>query len=68
MGVTASAAYLGVINVNPDSVDGTLNDYLTNLAQTELTPAALAEIQELVSAAKNADSSSRRQRQCGAHI
>ncbi|HAH0890723.1 TPA: phage tail protein, partial [Escherichia coli] len=52
--VTASAAYLGVINVNPDSVDGTLNDYLTNFSADELTPAALAEIQELVSAAKNA--------------
>ncbi|HFV8274863.1 TPA: prophage tail fiber N-terminal domain-containing protein, partial [Escherichia coli] len=54
--VTASAAYLGVINVNPDSVDGTLNDYLTNFSADELTPAALAEIQELVATAQAAAS------------
>ncbi|ECG7135620.1 hypothetical protein E6W93_22515 [Salmonella enterica subsp. enterica serovar Uppsala] len=50
--VTASGAYLGVINVCPDSPDGTLNDYLTNFSADELTPAALAEIQELIAEAK----------------
>ncbi|EAU0218143.1 hypothetical protein Y819_003445 [Salmonella enterica subsp. enterica] len=52
--VTASGAYLGVINVCPDSPDGTLNDYLTNFSADELTPAALAEIQELVKEAREA--------------
>ncbi|MER3187082.1 prophage tail fiber N-terminal domain-containing protein [Salmonella enterica subsp. enterica serovar Chester] len=52
--VTASGAYLGVINVCPDSPDGTLNDYLTNFSADELTPAALAEIQELVKEAQDA--------------
>ncbi|EBX3140778.1 hypothetical protein DRT30_10080 [Salmonella enterica subsp. enterica serovar Ealing] len=52
--VTASGAYLGVINVCPDSPDGTLNDYLTNFSADELTPAALAEIQELVKEARDA--------------
>lgn len=52
--VTASAAYLGVINVCPDSPDGTLNDYLTNFSADEMTPAALAEIQELVKEARDA--------------
>ncbi|EIU1267193.1 prophage tail fiber N-terminal domain-containing protein [Salmonella enterica subsp. enterica serovar Agbeni] len=50
--VTASGAYLGVISVCPDSPDGTLNDYLTNFSADELTPAALAEIQELVTEAR----------------
>ncbi|EBG0214447.1 prophage tail fiber N-terminal domain-containing protein [Salmonella enterica] len=52
--VTASGAYLGVINVCPDSPDGTLNNYLTNFSADELTPAALAEIQELVKEAQDA--------------
>ncbi|MBH0429209.1 prophage tail fiber N-terminal domain-containing protein [Salmonella enterica] len=52
--VTASGAYLGVINVCPDSPDGTLNDYLTNFSADEMTPAALAEIQELVKEARDA--------------
>ncbi|EBU7766775.1 phage tail protein [Salmonella enterica subsp. enterica serovar Rovaniemi] len=52
--VTASGAYLGVINACPDSPDGTLNDYLTNFSADELTPAALAEIQELVKEARDA--------------
>ncbi|EHQ0665642.1 prophage tail fiber N-terminal domain-containing protein [Salmonella enterica] len=52
--VTASGAYLGVINVCPDSPDGTLNNYLTNFSADELTPAALAEIQELVKEAREA--------------
>ncbi|EEC0294457.1 hypothetical protein YV76_001838 [Salmonella enterica subsp. enterica] len=52
--VTASGAYLGVINVCPDSPDGTLNDYLTNFSADEMTPAALAEIQELVKEARAA--------------
>ncbi|EPS4685133.1 prophage tail fiber N-terminal domain-containing protein [Salmonella enterica subsp. enterica] len=52
--VTASGAYLGVINVCPDSPDGTLNDYLTNFSADEMTPAALAEIQELVKEAQDA--------------
>ncbi|EBR5151537.1 hypothetical protein B5W64_18510 [Salmonella enterica] len=52
--VTASGAYLGVINVCPDSPDGTLNNYLTNFSADEMTPAALAEIQELVKEAQDA--------------
>ncbi|WP_244578208.1 prophage tail fiber N-terminal domain-containing protein [Escherichia coli] len=52
--VTASDAYLGVINVNPDSPDGTLNNYLTNFSADEMTPAVLTEIQELVNEAKAA--------------
>lgn len=52
--VTASGAYLGVINVCPDSPDGTLNNYLTNFSADELTPAALAEIQDLVKEAQDA--------------
>ncbi|EES3796551.1 TPA: phage tail protein [Escherichia coli] len=54
--VTASGAYLGVITVNPDSVDGTLNAYLTNFSADEMTPAALAEVQELVATAQAAAS------------
>lgn len=52
--VTASGAYLGVIIVNPDSPDGMLNNYLTNFSADEMTPAGLAEIQELVNEAKAA--------------
>ncbi|MDM4973920.1 prophage tail fiber N-terminal domain-containing protein [Escherichia coli] len=52
--VTGCGAYLGVINVNPDSPDGTLNNYLTNFSADEMTPAALTEIQELVNEAKAA--------------
>lgn len=50
----ASLDYLGVIQVYPDSPDGTLNEYLSSFNPDDLTPAVVAEVEELVQEAKAA--------------
>ncbi|ECG8590744.1 hypothetical protein FNI11_13530 [Salmonella enterica subsp. salamae] len=53
--------YLGIIQVYPDSQDGTLNDYLTNFNPDDVTPDIIAEMVLLagaaIEAAKSAESS-----------
>lgn len=46
--------YLGVIQVYPDSPDGTLNEYLACFNPDDVTPAILAEMELLVAEAKAA--------------
>ncbi|MBG0581756.1 prophage tail fiber N-terminal domain-containing protein [Enterobacter kobei] len=52
--VTADGEYLGVINVCVDSVDDTLNAYLTNFSTDGMTPEVVKEIEALVKEAQDA--------------
>ncbi len=52
--INRSEDYLGVIQVYSDSVDGTLNEYLTSFNPDEATPEVLQEMQELLKEAQDA--------------
>lgn len=52
--INRSEDYLGVIQVYSDSVDGTLNEYLTSFNADEATPEVLQEMQALLKEAQDA--------------